>query len=382
MLQHLPRRNSSRLAPVLYRRKAVFVYEKYNINKFKASNMLIILRYVLILIVILSVACKDSLITTEEAPAGRRDYVWEVDSIGNNYKNVFHTIWGTDDNNLWLGGGTATLGNYSENVLHFDGKSWNNNHNVRMDPCYEIKGDVDKVFFCAENKVICLENGELTEMPLDLTPIVLSDSIRVAILGMIKLNEEYFASGYAIINENSISAVLWKLNGNKWDALNIFNDNLSDWFYSSVGVIKGKLFFSLFTSKELLFPRIAFYDGKNLHILTEQNSEIKLVETPGDCLFTQGDKILNFNDRDFVQVADLKIGHPPGTRIFGRNKNDLFFFDEGQLYHFNGMDSIVLFDFQQKVIISDCLIIEQSVYFLIYTAGELKHYIIKGKIKN
>ena len=49
--------------------------------------MLIILRYVLILIVILSVACKDSLITTEEVPAGRRDYVWEVDSIGNNYKN-------------------------------------------------------------------------------------------------------------------------------------------------------------------------------------------------------------------------------------------------------------------------------------------------------
>ncbi len=344
--------------------------------------MLIILRYVLILIVILSVACKDSLITTEEVPAGRRDYVWEVDSIGNNYKNVFHTIWGTDDNNLWIGGGTATFGNYSENVLHFDGKSWNNNHNVRMDPCYEIKGDVDKVFFCAENKVICLENGELTEMPLDLSPLLLLDSLYTGLRGITKINSELYACGFSLRNGVNISAVFWKLNNNKWDCLNIFDGNDgSSWQYLDIGQNKKIIFMNMYKTNEDGY-RIASYNGKEIDILTGEGTKIMLVETVSDCLFSQGDEIFDYNRKDFVKVATLGIGHKPKSRIFGRNKNDLFFFDEGKLYHFNGTDSKVLFHFGKDVGINDCLILNDSIFFLVSSNNDLINYIIKGKFEN
>ncbi|MEW6655118.1 MAG: hypothetical protein AB1394_16850, partial [Bacteroidota bacterium] len=81
----------------------------------KPANLLAILLTALLT----TFSCKES-ITEPEPPAGRRDYVWKVDTV-RAFGNYFNGMWGWAPNDIW----TVSLTGPSENsIWHFNGNTW------------------------------------------------------------------------------------------------------------------------------------------------------------------------------------------------------------------------------------------------------------------
>ncbi|MFH2032427.1 MAG: hypothetical protein ABIJ40_17655, partial [Bacteroidota bacterium] len=56
-----------------------------------------------------------------DPPPGRRDYVWEVDTIKMNSPTDLYNIWGSSYEDVWVGG---IVGSGLDRLWHFDGKNW------------------------------------------------------------------------------------------------------------------------------------------------------------------------------------------------------------------------------------------------------------------
>ncbi|MFA8342573.1 MAG: hypothetical protein ACEPO8_06320, partial [Rhodothermaceae bacterium] len=76
---------------------------------------------VLVLLCICFTFCSDSVTPKEEEP-GRRDYVWEVDTLEFE-RNKSFTRYCVIDNNLWLCGAGGGL----DNVWHYKNENWIHN---------------------------------------------------------------------------------------------------------------------------------------------------------------------------------------------------------------------------------------------------------------
>jgi len=91
-----------------------------NFESFKNYNIILSA----IVFVVLFSSCKSSPVASPEdnVPAGRRDYVWTVDTISNLVPtNSYYYLWGTSSSDLWCVG---DIGDYNKMILHNDGTGW------------------------------------------------------------------------------------------------------------------------------------------------------------------------------------------------------------------------------------------------------------------
>lgn len=67
--------------------------------------------------IFITLSCKES-ITNPEPQPGRRDYVWDVDTLNAPF-NFFSSLWGAAPNDIWTVGSGG-----SDYLWHFDGSDW------------------------------------------------------------------------------------------------------------------------------------------------------------------------------------------------------------------------------------------------------------------
>ncbi len=81
---------------------------------------------VIILVVLITVKCKDDPVTPKppiEADSTSHEIIWEIDTLGA-FNSSLNAVWGSSPTNVWVTGWFRDGNGWGSNISHFDGKAW------------------------------------------------------------------------------------------------------------------------------------------------------------------------------------------------------------------------------------------------------------------
>ncbi len=88
------------------------------------ENMKAILLMLSLSFLLISSSCKNKIVGPGNDAPGRRDYVWEVDTVVSPtsypYKTLYR-LWGSSPTDVWAVGAGGDL---NSSIFHFDGSGW------------------------------------------------------------------------------------------------------------------------------------------------------------------------------------------------------------------------------------------------------------------
>ena len=88
----------------------------------------------IILFLLISLSCNNNPVNPPEAQPGRRDYVWNIDTISS-YDPIYR-LWGSSPTDLWA----ITSSNPYKSIYHFDGTKWTTDGIFRLWSPHSIYG--------------------------------------------------------------------------------------------------------------------------------------------------------------------------------------------------------------------------------------------------
>jgi hypothetical protein len=331
-------------------------------------------------------ACKTtSTEPFESIPAGRRDYIWTVDTL-NKYSiyNDYHYLYGTSPENIWCVG----QGDYSDRFLRFDGTKWSFLQGTgRFEP-WSVYGisENDIWFGGDESSIWHYANGKIDKVgsyPLE----GYGESMYNSFWGN-SPNDIYAVGCIYTPLHDKIYGIIMHYNGLKWEYV-VKPETEIDYTSIKRGIKDGPNYFINGYKIRSDSPDslgLFEYDGKSFKRI--YFDEFSLFNSPGmltldgHIYFGFRERLYKYINNHFVLFKDFSgnnIMHM--GKISGRSEKDLFVDLNGGIGHYNGTDIKQIYSYENTVQIYETLHLEKDSYFLCYNRINKLFLFIHGRLK-
>ncbi len=334
-------------------------------------------------------SCKSSGTGPEDnVPAGRRDYVWTVDTLNklSNY-NRYSLLYGTSPSNIWCIG----QGVFSTSFLHFDGKGWEfvdyHDQGSGVDP-WSVFGLSPNDFWIggAENMIWRCKNKEITKFGT----YKLENFGDVYYLGFCGFSENdvYACGGAFTKNRDSVYGVLMHYNGSYWEYINKPEKpgHFLRMYRSSTP--NSDIFIDTYIEDSKIGASTAIYkyNGKTLELIYREpevpDYASGYMNVGNKLYFGFKKKIFTYENNNFHPCIDLsRYDIKSLYRLNGRSLKDFFMLMKAGIGHYNGNDIEIVFKCSSETAILSTLILEKNVYFLLSDLKTNRNLLVHGKLK-
>ncbi|MGK9369161.1 hypothetical protein ACSSWA_09670 [Melioribacter sp. Ez-97] len=331
----------------------------------------------LIVVILLVNSCGEGI--TEPEP-GRRDYVWEVDTLNYPYAPMIR-IWGTSPNNIW----TISSGEHAKSIAHFDGKSWS---------VFGVDGNAgltalwgfinSKVFTGNIRGQIWQYNGSGWFLFYQLEKDRRTD-IGINNIWGISENDFYAFGAYPDSMKLFNNSVIAHYYRGEWNMLNTgFITGLIANLYKNQD--NGNIYFQVLKIGGSIHPDstiICEYSKSGIKKLYTslnirgETANISLINK--DVYFILGNRIAKIKNGKFNTILEINNSKFL-QRLWGRSEKDLFLLMTDGLVHYDGSTYEYIIHFNKTgAIVSGSVILDKDAFFLIreYPYNLIYH----GKLK-
>lgn len=315
-------------------------------------------------------SCDDNPIKPE-IEYGRRDYVWEEDTLEvplHEYV-IFRDIVGNSPNDIWLG-------NLDAGLWHYDGEKWKlTEFPGRTPSALWLFEDNTLWIGTSQNVILKSENGVWTES----YPLTYKDYDRIQIFGMYgKAKDDIYAVGIASkgIKEEQryvTEGIFLHYNGNEWSFLDLlesdeiqlnhiyYQENINTYFIWAIKAEDGEVLDKLF-----------IFDGKNLTEILSTPGSINLSTLKGIVYINNNFEVFKYINNKLVLWKDF-TGTEFVSNFTGRSENDFFNRSRNGIGHYNGKDYITIYPTHLD---NYTRIVFDKEVFITAENSDNKHYII------
>ena len=334
-------------------------------------------------LITLLISCKESIVDPEEnLPAGRRDYIWDVTNLESpNGEGVWlSAIWGSSTQDIWAVG-QASLSTYG--IWHFNGTSWEKYHQTPG-------GGLSGLWGTANNNIWLGNVGGLL-WHFNGSEWVFHSKLKIegyeefCIQKIWGLSEnEIYLLGAKTYGENPVEELgIFKYDGNSWKRINI--PKLAK---NGFVIYKDRAGDILFLTTEYGNNKISLYswNGITLNTIFEsENQRLQLRRLGEKTVIIYGNKIYQYVNGKPELIKDYS--GVQGNLGFSccRNENDIFLgLYSGsviKLNHFNGEDLAEIYPLPPGWYPLQGMIFENDVYIIISDLNSNKTKILHGKLK-
>lgn len=331
-------------------------------------------------------SCKSEITKLENTPAGRRDYVWTVDTL--NYpENTLRRMWASSPTDVWA----TSLGDFGKNIFHYDGEKWVYYSISGMNSPMPLWGENSNNVFVAGAAGVRGEVWKFNGSNWSYFSEISKDEYRSFYLNNIwgkNVNDFYVFGGSpdTIIVGGLNNSVIAHYYNNKMEVLNtssvsgavvqLYEDyNSNRIYFNTTQTGNGK-----FYDSTLVYE---YYQGKFSKLygsIWTGGEQAFLGHINNEVYFILGNKIAKRVDGKFNTI--LQIDNPNFfQRIWGRSSKDIFFFMLDGLVHYDGSNFEYLLRFSKpRTHIVGAAIFEKDVFFLVNEVSPSCSFIYHGKI--
>lgn len=317
----------------------------------------------LLAFIITSDCTKDPIVPVDNVPAGRRDYVWTVDTIRPPKSDYFFAlrIWGGGPDDVWMIGMASSSSNM---IWHFDGVRWQPLGLYLDIAPYALFGfSPNDVWLGNTNATFWRYNGSNWSLfSRQLLPGY-EDNVIQNING--PSATDLYGVGVAVNSTlKKRKGIIMQFDGNRWTYLTLPDNDI---VFADVRYQKttGLLLLEGFRSnpQSNSQTRIFTYNGKEI----------------GEVFSTVpwGASVNNIGDEVYIvanhMIYKLSGGKPTlwkdlsGTsflgKVWGRSEKDFFSFASGGIGHYNGTDFQTIFQVDSSYLAATGIVFAKEVFF-------------------
>ncbi|MFZ5948268.1 MAG: hypothetical protein ACOYU5_09940 [Stygiobacter sp.] len=328
-----------------------------------------------LLIVLTSLSCKHS--TEPEPQPGRRDYTWTVDTIETPIFNFFTGIWGSSPDNVFIVG---DLGDTYDRIRHFDGNKWSV---IMKQPIYSMN-DVwgaypNSVWFAGNDAYIQYYDGNNLSYYYK-HPIKNNQSSL-----LFELNGTAYNNVYAVgltfnhYNSQNYNGLILHFNGIEWKQILETNFRVQFnkiEFKDNEPIILGEKTTNGYPDTTIVYS----FKNNSLKEITRGHIRVNIGKIRNDLVVVIDKNLYKYIDNKLTEFITIPIKDFSGG-LWGRNEKDIFLTSPGKIYHYNGLNFEIVYDFKNTNIhFSDAIIFEKDIFIICNDIINSKVYILRGKL--
>ena len=335
-----------------------------------------------IILITIFLSCNSNPLEEPIAP-GRRDYTWTVDTLNSPF-NYFFGLWGSKHDDVWAVG---SGGSSTDRLWHFDGIKWSL---YNKEPIFctgnALWGSTkNNVWMVGGDGKIWHYNGIVwSENFVYKVDNAYSISIE-DIWG--RSNNDIYAVGLITLNSNKEqNGFILYFNGNKWSE--IYRANYSSQFNGVLGdskniFVSGARITNInnhITIDSMYIKRLINNSLKNV-IAANDGSWVEPATVGGNVHFVSGNELYKYENNSVKKVYNF-AGYNFGQAVYGRSMNDLFVRMTDGIAHYNGIDIVYLFKFNDNFAsyVGRPLDFGDYIFFNIADIGNGRNYNLRGKL--
>ena len=327
---------------------------------------------------LLSVTCKNEVAAVEDNTVpGRRDYTWTVDTLFLPF-NFFTDITGTSPTDVWVCGPGGDL---DKTFYHYDGQTWKSDLTSRpFSPVSISSKNSNDVWSGGQTGIIWEFNGaqwaQKYQHNINGNNDITFQSIKVVSYNKI------FTAGYYFISPDYWGTIL-SYNGVSWEQLNI---PLIRTTFAEIEVAdNGKIYLWGITNEQFGESRYQFYELEENNLKEiysgSQNTDAEygsLLQLGNKTYFIIGYDFFSYNGTTFSKIKRLS-DDPKFLNVgWGRNEKDIFLGMRDGIAHYNGENTVYLYQSTENIFVREGIMFDTEVFFIGRTNGN--NLMIHGKL--
>lgn len=314
--------------------------------------------------------------TEPEIKPGRRDYVWEEDTLDVPiYRDlIFRDMVGNSPDDVWLG-------NLSLGLWHYDGIKWDEFPLPEISPSALWLFEDNTLWVGSrQNKILKFENG----MSAESYPLTYQDYDRINIFGMYgKSTNNIYAVGIAVkiisLGEEYLSkGIILHYDGSTWEFGEIpelneiglhhiqYQENIDTYFIWGIKIENGRILDKLFT-----------FDRENLSEIFSTGGSINLSTINGIVYININTEVYKYFNKELVLWKDF-TGTEFISNFVGRSENDFFNISTNGIGHYNGVDYKTIYTTHLDLYARQ--IFNKDIFFCAKDSQNRKYIIIHGTL--
>jgi len=323
------------------------------------------------LIIVVINSCGEGI--TEPQP-GRRDYVWEKDTLrAEDFGFQFlSSIWGSSPKDIWVVGDAAVQAN---KVWHYDGVQWKNYRLNQFAAPISIHGIFSyEVWMVTTRSDIWRWDGLSWNKD---TTIIPEGYYRILFEDIYGYKDNIYAVGIAEKLDGDYTGIIVHYDGKKWEILN--TPKIKEYFVRVLFLEKGDILITALNLNDPLEPaRLYKYADGQLSLISKNKTDYSLGILDNKLYVNTDRKVYEYKNGELILKIDLSNTDYAG-RLIGHSINN--FFTENKAWilgHYNGKSVFNLYPINGSII--DGIVFEKDVFFVCYTLDNI-NYILHGKLK-
>jgi len=326
-----------------------------------------------ITVVVIFNSCKEGITGPIEPEAGRRDYVWSVDTLGDTRTNQ---LWGMSYNDVYA----LDPEPYKYGKLwHFDGLNWINKPFYSPYQAQSFFGtSPTNIWFVSRfEHSIWLYNGIESKMHTD---IKMEDFPEVIIIDMYG-NAPWNVYGVGRAERHSPQSVtlgvIIHYDGLKWNYLDIpiLEANFTNVYIDEYNGVIIQGYNRLSWTKT-----IWYYENNNIREIGSNDGSYNVAILKNGTIASSKKKVYSLDKGNLKEILDFNGIESSINGIWGRTTNDFFVIVNNGIAHYNGTDLKVIYPLSNTSVL-DAIIFDKEVVFLVFDEVKRNTLIISGKLK-
>lgn len=322
----------------------------------------VIIYFGLPIIIVLNTCTENPINGDDNIPPGRRDYTWTVDTLFMPF-NSFTGITGTSPTDVWV----CSPGDADKIFYHYDGISWQSDLITRtFSPLSIFSNSINSVWSSGlEGKIWSYNGAQWSEKYQHRSN---ADTL-IDLISIFDISEqEILTVGQYFIKQDFVGIIL-RYDGTVWEELNIPHIRTA---FADIKVSdNGKIYLWGVTNEQFTDSRYQFYElaGNNLKEIYSgsQNANAEygsILQLGTKTYFIIGYNFFSYNGNTFSKIG--KLSDDPKFRNigWGRNEKDIFLGMRDGVVHYNGENTIYLYQTPENVFVREGIVFEKEVFFV------------------
>lgn len=307
--------------------------------------------------------CDENPVNGDNITPGRRDYMWTVDTLFMPF-NSFTDITGTSPTDVWVCGPGGDL---DKTFYHYNGQSWKSDLIPRPFAPLSISNiSYDNVWSGGRTGMIWNFNGsqwsQKYQHDINGNYDITFQSIKVV------SSSKIIAGGYYFISPDYWGIIL-SSNGVAWEQLNI--PKIRTTFADIKVSDNGEIYLWGITNEQFTESRYQFYEleGSNLREIYSGSQSTDeeygtLLQLGNRTYFIIGYDFFSFNGSKFSKIGRLYDDTKFLNVGWGRNEKDIFLGMRDGIAHYNGENTVYLYQSTENILVREGIVFESDVFFV------------------